>query len=93
MNILSKLPIYAGKWREVAVDTFGEEDIAATESAVVVESNYGLSVCFYLRSGGQTYIPLDTNSSLSVGDVVDLRKAKVVTLSRPGDDDIYRVRI
>ena len=93
MNILSKLPIYAGKWKETAVDTFGAEDIAATESAVVVESNYGLSVCFYLRSGGQTYIPLDTNNSLSVGDVVDLHKAKVVTLSRPGDDDIYRVRI
>lgn len=93
MNILSKLPVYAGKWKEVAVESFSQEDITATESAVVVDSQYGKSVCFYLRAGGQTYIPLDTNCPANVGDSIDLTKAKVVTLSRSGDDDIYRVRI
>ena len=30
-------------------------------------------------------------SSLTIGDSVDLKTAKLVTLCREGDDDIYRV--
>lgn len=93
MNILSKLPIYAGKWKEAAVENIDAADIAAIREAVVVESQFGLSVCMYLHAGGQTYLPLDTNSSLGVGEIVDLTKAKIVTLRRAGDDDIYRIRI
>jgi hypothetical protein len=71
---------------------FAPEEIAAVEQAKVVESQYGLSVCFLMKSGGQTYIPLDTNSSLAIDDLVDLSKAQLVTLQRPGEKDIYRVR-
>lgn len=92
MNIFSALRIYAGKWNEKATREFTHEEIVAVEQAVVVTSNYGLSVCFFFKSGGQSYIPLDQNSSLGVDDVVDLSKAKLVTLQRPGEEDIYRVR-
>lgn len=78
---------------ETAVRAFDPEEVAAIESATVVESQYGLSVCFFLRGGGQTYIPLDKNSTLGSGDAVDLNKAKLVTLSRAGEEDIHRVRI
>jgi len=46
-----------------------------------------------MAGGGQTYIPLDQNSSASIGTLIDLTKAQLVTLQRPGEDDIYRVRI
>ena len=93
MNIFNSLRIYAGKWNEKEVNAFSQEEIDSISKAEVVESQYGLSVCFYLKAGGKAYIPLDQNASASLGDTIDLSKAKVVTLSKAGEDDIYRVRI
>jgi hypothetical protein len=93
MNIFSILPIYADKWQEKDIRAFDPEEIAAVESAEVVTSSYGLSVCFMFKAGGQSYIPLDINSTLNEGDTVDLTKAKIVTLSKTGQKDIFRVRI
>jgi hypothetical protein len=93
MNIFSALRVYAGKWSEKNVRAFVPEEIQAVEKAEVVESQYGLSVCFIMIAGGQTYIPLDQSSNLGIGDIVDLSKAQLVTLQRPGENDIYRVRI
>jgi hypothetical protein len=93
MNIFSALRIYAGKWSEKEARAFAPEEIAAVEKAEVVESQYGLSVCFMMKAGGQSYIPLDQNSSLGIGSIIDLSKAQLVTLQRPGENDIYRVRI
>lgn len=92
MNIFNSLRIYAGKWSEKNSRSFSSEEVAAVVKAEVVESQYGLSVCFFMTSGGQTYVPLDQNSNLGIGDLVDLRKASLVTLERPGEKDIYRVR-
>lgn len=93
MNIFNSLRRYAGKWNESAKRAFDAEEINAVDSAKVVESQYGLSVCFMMKSGGQTFIPLDKDSALGVGDAVDLAKAQLITLSRSGEDDIYRIRI
>ena len=92
MNIFNALRVYAGKWSEKETRFFSGEEVAAVEKAEVVESQYGLSVCFFMKQGGQTYVPLDQNSGLSTGDLVDLTKAELVTLQRPGESDIYRVR-
>ena len=92
MNIFSALRVYAGKWSEKNVRDFAPEEVAAVEQAKVVESQYGFSVCFFMKSGGQSYIPLDQNSNLGIDAVVDLTKAKLVTLQRPGEENIYRVR-
>ena len=91
MNIFSSLRVYAGKWAVKASRAFSEDEINAVDHASVVDSQYGNSVCFFMKSGGQTFIPLSTNSTLSLGDDVDLSKAKLLTLGREGDADIYRV--
>lgn len=93
MNIFSSLRVYAGKWAVKASRAFSEDEINAVEKAEVVDSQYGNSVCFHMVGGGQTFIPLSTNSTLGLGDSVDLSKAKLLTLERPGDTDIYRVEI
>jgi hypothetical protein len=93
MNIFSALRVYAGKWSEKKVESFNAEEIALVDRAEVVESQYGLSVCFFMKAGGQSYIPLDQNSSAAIGDTIDLTKAKVVTLCKQGENDIFRVRI
>ena len=91
MNIFNAIKVYAGKWQVKNTRNFTQEEIDAVKSASVVDSQYGLSVCFILWSGGQSYIPLDQNSTKSVGDTVDLSKAQLITLGREGDDDIMRI--
>lgn len=93
MNIFNALRVYAAKWNEKEVRGYTPEEIALVDRAEVVESQYGFSVMFVMRAGGQTYIPLDENSSATVGTSVDLTKVKLVTLQRSGDKDIYRVRL
>jgi hypothetical protein len=72
---------------------FNDEEKAMILRAEVVPSEYGNSVCFFMKSGGQTYIPLSNQSTLAVGDAVDLNKAKLLTLHRDGSADITRIDI
>lgn len=93
MNIFSNLRVYAGKWSVKETRNFTPEEIAAVEQAVVVPSQYGNSVQFIMKGGGLTFIPLDQNSQLGTGELVDLNKALIVTLEKSGETDIYRVSI
>ena len=93
MNIFSSLQVYAGKWNVVDTRSFNDEEKAMIKRAEVVASEYGNSVCFFMHSGGQTYIPLSNQSSLTPGDAVDINKAKLLTLHRDGSADITRIDI
>jgi hypothetical protein len=46
-----------------------------------------------MKNGGLTFIPLSQDSSLGIGEEVDLTKAKVLTLGKSGEADIFRVSI
>lgn len=92
MNIFSALRVYAGKWNVKETRDFTQEEINEIDTASVVDSQYGMSVCFFMKSGGQTYIPLSNDSSKSVGDTIDLKTAKLLTLGRQGEADIFRVK-
>lgn len=93
MNIFNSLRVYAGKWEAKESRAFTSEEINAVIQAVVVPSQYGNSVQFTMAGGGLTFIPLDQNSTLGVGEVVDLTKAKLTTLGKSGENDIFRVSI
>lgn len=93
MFIFDLLQTYHAKWQEKSVKNFSVEEIAAVEEAIVVPSDYGNSVKFTMKTGGYKYIPLSVNSTAVVGEVIDLSKAQLVTLSQEGHDDIYRVMI
>lgn len=93
MNIFASLQVYAGKWSVKSTRAFDAEEINAVKSAVVVPSQYGNSVMFTMVAGGQTYIPLAQDASVAVGEVIDLSKASLLTLSKDGESDIVRVSI
>lgn len=93
MNIFSNLRVYAGKWSAKETREFTAEEISQVVQAVVVPSQYGNSVQFTMKTGGLTYIPLDQNSNCATGEVIDLTKAKLTTLEKSGESDIYRVTI
>ncbi len=80
-------------WTVTARRKLYQDEIAAVQRTEVVSSKYGLSVCFYLKTGKPTYLPLCSNSTLEIGDYVDLEKANILTLSREGEKDIYRVEV
>jgi hypothetical protein len=90
--VFDSLTKYADNWEVVGSRAFNSEEVAAVKRAEVVSSQYGSSVCFFMKSGGQTYIPLSRDSELAVGDSVDLTKAQLLTLHRDGDGDIVRVQ-
>lgn len=93
MNIFSNLQVYAGKWSVKSTRAFDKEEIDAVKQAVVVPSQYGNSVMFTMVAGGQTYIPLASDATVGVGEIIDLSKAQLLTLSKDGESDIVRVSI
>jgi hypothetical protein len=92
-NIFNELFIYAEKWKVIKTRSLSENEVKTIETAIVVPGEYGLSVMFLRKEGGINYIPLSKESTLSVGDVVDLLKLKLVTLSKKGEKDILRIEI
>ena len=92
MNIFNSLRTYATKWAVKANRAFSADEINSVTKAEVVPSQYGSSVCFHMKSGAQTFMPLSNDSTLGHGDSVDLTKAEIVTLSKEGEADIYRVK-
>lgn len=93
MNIFESLQVYAGKWSVKSSRAFSSEEVNAVSSAVVVPSQYGNSVMFTMIGGGQTYIPLAQDATVGVGEIIDLSKASLLTLSKDGESDILRVSI
>ena len=93
MNIFGTLKTYAGKWSLKSSRNFEEEEINAVSKAEVVPSSYGNSVCFFMKSGGSKYIALSNDATIGIGDIVDLRKARLLTLEKAGEPDILRIKI
>ena len=82
---------YHQKWNLKDKRKFSEEELNAVLYAIVVKTDYGYSVEFHMKSGGRTYIPLSSDSTIQEGDIIHLDKAYVLTLSKLGEKDIYRV--
>ena len=91
VNIFASLRQYAGKWAVKGSRNFTAEEIDAVSSNQIVASQYGNSLCFFLKNGGMTFIPMSNTSTKGVGESVDLSSAKLVTLGKEGESDIYRV--
>lgn len=91
MSIFESLRVYAGKWSVKDSRAFTTDEINAVDHATVVASEYGNSVCFHMRAGGMTFIPLSNASTKGVGEAVELKDAKLLTLSKQGEADIVRI--
>jgi hypothetical protein len=94
-NIFSGIQIYGEKWQvknEVALDA---EDKAMFEGAKVVSSDFGKSVCFFLKGGkGTQFIPMSNQAEqLAVGESVNLDAITIKVLGRTGERHIMRAKI
>ena len=91
MGLLDGLRVFASSWEVTSTDKLSAADIKSVEKAEVVSSTYGLSACFFMKSGGRKYMPLSRDVEAEEGDEIDLKSAKVLTLSKDGEDDIMRL--
>lgn len=82
----------AKMWRISNSRHLTNEEISAISSNRVVKSQYGLSVEFSMKKGGVTYIPL-LNNMLSENAEINLQEAQILTLSKEGEKDIYRIEV
>ncbi len=81
------------EWSLKSERYFTQEEIDEVSHAIVVPSQYGNSVEFTMKLGGRcTYIPLDKGSNITVGEIVDMKQAILLTLEKEGDN-IVRVKI
>lgn len=94
MGILDALRLYRGKWSVKSVDKFDANEAANVQSAKVVPSEFGQSVCMTLKSGGSKYMPLsNTSRAVANDEQINVADCNVVTLGREGDEDIYRIEV
>ena len=82
------------EWSLKSERYFTQEEIDEVSHAIVVPSQYGNSVEFTMKLGGRcTYSPLDKGSNITVGEIVDMKQAILLTLEKEGESDIVRVKI
>ena len=82
------------EWSLKSERYFTQEEIDEVSHAIVVPSQYGNSVEFTMKLGGRcTYIPLDKGSNITVGEIVDMKQAILLTLEKEGESGIVRAKI
>lgn len=93
MSIFNDLRNYQTKWEEKGRRNFTPQEIAEIDEAVVVASQYGFSGRFQRKNGYIVFIPMSQTCSLGEGESIDMQKAVIVTLSKLGENDIFRIEI
>lgn len=79
------------KWSVKKEEFLSKEEIDMIESTEVVPTDDGTSMCFHLKQGGRVWIPISSESDLRIGDSMDFEKNKILTLTRIGFNDTYRI--
>ena len=79
-------------WRVTNKRPFTDEEIKVVKEAFVIQTKAGYFVKFIFNDWKETYIPVDEKSNVSICEIIDLENAMILTLSKPGHDDIYRVQ-
>lgn len=80
-----------GKWRCKAEVEIAPEDKEMFSSAKVVSSEYGKSVCFFLKRGGQEYLPINNLNELNIGDYVNLDTVLLQVFGKQNECDVLVV--
>lgn len=83
---------YYRGWKVTNKQPFTDEEIKLVKEAFVIQTKAGYSVKFICNDWKDRYIPVDEKSNVSICEIIDLENAMLLTLSKPGHDDIYRVQ-
>jgi len=93
LNFFDGKKKYGGRWSVKSTRKFTEDEISEVNKAFAVSSEYGTSCCFLMKSGEMIYQPFSNDSTVTVGEEIDLNKVEIVTLRKDGENDIERIKI
>lgn len=85
-NVFNTLQEYGSNWEILEVRNFNAQELTSIEKVEVRASTYGKSMCFFMKNGKKTFIPVDRESNLNIGDEVAADKVqlrKLVNVSDP----------
>ena len=91
-NKLGDNSMGALKWTIIDVRKFTQEELDLVDKAMVVDSKYGNSCCFFMKNGTKLYLPMSHDAKSGVGDFIVLSEAEIVTLMKEGESNIQRIR-
>lgn len=92
-NVFDVLTHYGEGYILKSKRPFTAKELAAIRMVKAVRSHYGMSACFFLVGGGQSYIPLSKDTHLTEGTIIDMTKANLLTLNRADEGDILRLEV
>lgn len=99
MSILSSFggkKVYGSSWNVVREQKLSDEDLKDFKKAVIVDSQYGPSVCLHLATSGMIYFAVDNNSqekaNENMGKEVDLKSLTFKELERE-DETCWKVSL
>ena len=85
-NVFNTLTVYGESWEVVSERPFNSAELDAIKEAQVTEGTWGKSLCFFMKRGGTTYIPISDRGQMpAVGTKVDLANCTYVRLTRDGE--------
>ena len=79
-------------WQRVAQRKFTDEEKDCVKQAMVVEGEYGPTGEFILKNGNRCFIQLTSDSTLKIGDSIDLNKVSLFTYRKDGEEDMVKIR-
>lgn len=88
--IFGNSKVYGLGWTEKSKEPMPKAMADRFKEVHVVAGDYGLQLCMYLKSGGQIYKKPSINANFAEGQVLKPEDLTVVTLSKPGEEDIIR---
>lgn len=85
-NIFEAVKTYATSWEVTNVRKFTDEELLMIKDTEIVPSDYGCAVKCFMVGGGTKFLSLGKHSRGEIGDHPDLSKARILTLTRDGEE-------
>lgn len=93
MNIFEGIKVFGKQtWEVISSRVFNEKEIALIDKVEVVPGEYGKQAKIYFKSGGYTFMTLSRDCTKSIGEPIDIKEAKLLTLKQ-GNTTINRLDI
>lgn len=93
MSLFNSFQDYGkGSWTVESSQKLTASEKDQIKSAVVKDSQFGKSICFFMKSGGMKFGGLDPAANVGVGEEISLDKITLVSLKQ-NDKSITRVNI
>ena len=91
-NLVNEVKHYEESWTCKESRSLNPEELESILSVEIVPSDYGTSGKMRLATGGCIFIPCSNAATFTVGQMVDPKDITVEVLTKPGKEDIFRIK-